>query len=236
MTLRDAIASGVGRLEFVAGPANLAMPDVSHIGTSAASALAQVLPISGAGDVTAINCAVVRFDLVDGRLDSRGAIMDLPGVTVAGVGHIDLINEAIDIALRPEAREAAFVPQVAPVRLHGPLARPRMSLSFDSVSIADLLPGVAIPDADGPLQIRVPTVQEGAGPGGCVAAAETAQTPLGFIDAGNEAIDGIVDSIDTNDLTSPVLDGAEQLLSDPGGVVDQVQDGFSDPLNDLIGN
>ena len=225
-TLREAVSAGQGRSFVTMGPAQVGVPEVDLIGRSGVTALTTILPFTQSSDVAAVNCAAVRLAIADGRLTSNGLVIDTPSATIGGEAVVDLLNERLDIVLRPQPKDVTIVPLVAPVRVHGPLAAPSVSAELDGIAgdaVAGLLLGVLNPAA-----ILVPLVSTGSrGAGGCVAALDNPEPAPGLGGAAVDALGGAADQV------GEAVGGA---AGDIGDVLDEATEGLGGAINDLFGN
>ena len=225
-TLREAVSAGQGRSLVTMGPAQVGIPEVDLIGRSGVTALTTILPFTQSSDVAAVNCAAVRLAIADGRLTSNGLVIDTPSATIGGEAVVDLLNERLDIVLRPQPKDVTIVPLVAPVRVHGPLAAPSVSAELDGIAgdaVAGLLLGVLNPAA-----ILVPLVSTGSrGAGGCVTALDNPEPAPGIGGAAVDALGGAADQV------GEAVGGA---AGDIGDVLDEATEGLGGAINDLFGN
>ncbi len=77
----------------------------------------------------AMQCAVARFQVADGKARATHLHMNTAAGGVAGYGGFDLGAETIDLTLRPSAPGPV---DVASVRIDGPLSHPRATLALDN--------------------------------------------------------------------------------------------------------
>ena len=78
------------------------------------------------GDGSRISCIAGHFDIKQGIATTRGTVVDTPGATVVGAGHIDLRNERIDMRVDPKSKDLNLSAIAVPVRVQGPLASPNV--------------------------------------------------------------------------------------------------------------
>ena len=165
-TLRQVLANGDGRVNARLGRSTVATRYLDLLGSSLVTAL---IPDFEQHDSSSINCAVARFDLSGGVLRTGGLVVDTPRVTIAGEGGIDLLNERIDMMLRPQVKEATLVPLAAPVRVHGALAAP--AYAVDPGELVAEVGSAVLLSAINPLAVLVPLVDPGGSDGNACAAA-----------------------------------------------------------------
>jgi hypothetical protein len=74
---------------------------------------------------TSLNCFVAGLDFESGLITSRTLLVDLPTLSVAGTGTVDLNNERIDLRFATRARNVSLASLAAPFNVTGTLASPR---------------------------------------------------------------------------------------------------------------
>ncbi|MCB9958484.1 MAG: AsmA family protein [Rhodospirillaceae bacterium] len=221
--LRELVAAGSGTLSANLGPTVVALNTGDIAGSAVADALTQLLPLGG--NSIEVSCAAGEFDIADGQLTSTGLVADTAVASVAGWAVVDLMDETMDVVLRPRARIGAIE---VPVRLFGPLADP--SVVADMEDVAAALPGSLL----GGLRLRgltVPLVAEDSGTAGCASALNSVGSPLPDL--------GGVDSLD--DLGEAAEDavgrGLGDVLEDAGGLLGTPDaGGLGNALDGLLGN
>jgi len=94
-----------------------------------------VLDLMGrGGGVADIRCLAIRFDAQAGIARSRALLLSSSLVTADGGGSINLRNETLDLALRPQGRVGGTAFRV-PVKIGGPLRAP--SVKVDATGAAE---------------------------------------------------------------------------------------------------
>lgn len=81
----------------------------------------------GGGDTTQINCAVSRFNIVNGVATSQALVIDTANLAAQGRGTVDLGSEGLDLVIVPETRQPALASLAVPIRIGGTLASPKAS-------------------------------------------------------------------------------------------------------------
>jgi uncharacterized protein involved in outer membrane biogenesis len=167
-TVRAVLAGGGGRVHARLGRSTVASRYLDLLGASLVSAL---IPDFEERDTSTITCAVARMTLSNGVLHTGGLVIDTPRVTIAGEGGVDLLDERIEMTLRPQPKTTTLMALVAPVRVHGPLTSP--SYSVDPGDLAADVGSAVLLSAVNPLAVLVPLVSAGSGEGNpCAAALE----------------------------------------------------------------
>ena len=221
--LRDLVAAGTGTLTANLGSTVVALNTGDIAGSAVADALGRLLPLGG--NSIEIACAAGAFDIADGRLTSTGLVADTAVASVAGWAVVDLMDETMDVVLRPRARIGAIE---VPVRLFGPLADP--SVVADIEDVVRALPGSLLGGfrLDG---MTVPLVAEDSGTAGCASALRSVGSllpDLGDIDSLDDLGEAAEDAVGGG--LGGVLDDAGELLDRPDA------GGLGNALDGLFGN
>lgn len=222
--LRDLVAAGTGTLSANLGPTVVALNTGDIAGSAVADALTQLLPLGG--NSIEVTCAAGEFDIAEGRLTSTGLVADTAVASVAGWAVVDLMDETMDVVLRPRARIGAIE---VPVRLFGPLADP--SVVADIEDVVQTLPGSLL----GGLRLNgltVPLVAEDSGTAGCTSALNSVSSPLpdlGGIDSLDDLGEAAEDAVG-HGLGDVLDDAAGGLLNRPDA------GGLGNALDGLLGN
>lgn len=170
-TLRRVAATASGRAGLTMEQGRVQNSTLELLGQNMLTGL---LPQAQSRDSTRLNCAVARFAVTGGVARSTALLVDTPLVTIAGEGAIDLGQEQLDILLNPRTKDAAGLALTAPVRLHGSLANPSVSIETAEMlarGAASLLLGAINPAA-----MLVPFVTADTGGGNPCVAALSGQT------------------------------------------------------------
>jgi uncharacterized protein involved in outer membrane biogenesis len=114
--LSDALRHGNGRIEFAIWPENM---KAGVFDLWAVNVLVALVPAVDPSRESRVNCAVGRFELVDGRLEDRGIILDTTRMRVVGTGHADFDQQEVTLRMRPQAKTAQFLSLATPVELSG---------------------------------------------------------------------------------------------------------------------
>ena len=146
-SLREWMAGLSGSVKGVLGPGRIDLNSLEkHGGKSARDGLALINPLVAQSDSLALHCAVVIFDIRDGLATSTNQIaMETGQVNVVGTGTINLASEALDLGIKPTAREGVGVGGLAGlVRLRGTLAEPAPATDTGGALMAGASIGAAV--------------------------------------------------------------------------------------------
>ena len=96
---------------------------------------------------TKLNCAVTNFEVENGMASSDEILFDTQRVTIAGVGTLDLGTEQVDVLLTPQPKDPTLMSLGHPVRISGPLAKPKVSGDKQDIlkSAGWVALGIAVP-------------------------------------------------------------------------------------------
>ncbi len=167
--------------------------------------LAIMLPSLSIGERQPFNCAYTNWSISGGMARARDLVVDTPRFTLAGTGGINLVEQRIDMLLRPRVKAEVPWQDAAAVRLSGPLND--VAVSPDVASLARGVSRMFLGEAN-PLDLFVPEVA--AAPSG------SADNPCLAAAAGT-ADDGQSDAEEEANPSSPV-DRARGLLR---GLIDR---------------
>ena len=221
------IASTGGSAAFEVGAGQLT---VEHAGLLGRSILRILVPNAGS-DTIAQNCAVGRFDVSEGVARSTALLIDGQQVTIAGQAAIDFGDDKIEMVLNPRAKGAEFAPLITPVRIHGDLNGPDVSV-LKAEAVAETVEGLLLSVID-PFAIIVPVIDADSGTSNdnqCVAAIDDST------DAGSASADGTQAGGSTGTAEADgATDGAEDAAQDGGGVLDAVGRGIGNAFGSILG-
>ncbi|OUR64611.1 hypothetical protein A9Q79_04730 [Methylophaga sp. 42_25_T18] len=124
----------------------------SVMGALGADVLAETLsmlnPFSKSSDGSVLNCAVVNFDIKNGvATTDQGIAISTDQMNIIGSGTINLKTEALDIGIKPEAKEGLGISAgqlAALVRVSGTLANPKPTADATAVLSTGLSVGTAV--------------------------------------------------------------------------------------------
>jgi uncharacterized protein involved in outer membrane biogenesis len=152
-----------GKMQFIGENGQI---DTGVIDLWASNLVTQMLP-GLSHQTTALNCAVARFDVLDGIARDEGILVDTSRVTIAGKAVVNLAQNKIDLVLKPNSKDASINLSTA-VRVYGDMSNPRVGP--DVRDLASKIGTLAL-GAINPVALVVPFVDlGGADKNPCVAA------------------------------------------------------------------
>jgi len=149
-------ASGEMGLAMTGGELSNLM--IEYVGLDGGEALKFLI---GGDRKTAIRCAVGAFKVRDGVATSETIVLDTEDTNIAGAGTVNLKDETIDVTLRPEPKDKSILVLRAPIRLHGRLGDPDVSVNKGAIAAragSALLLGLL-----NPLAALIPLIETGPG-------------------------------------------------------------------------
>ena len=66
-----------------------------------------------------LNCAVGRWSMTDGYLQSDAFFMDTSKIRICAKGSVNLKDQRVDIKVKPRAKKAEFFSLATPLEVHG---------------------------------------------------------------------------------------------------------------------
>lgn len=124
-TLYEVLGRANGELNLVDGPLELA---TKYIDLWAADFLTTALSTAWKAEpVTKLNCMVGYFNIDEGEMKSDNILIDTSRLTIAGVGKLNLVDEAMDMVLTPRPKDPSLISLAHMVRITGPLSNPDVS-------------------------------------------------------------------------------------------------------------
>ena len=105
-----------GSLSLAAWPENI---EAGVLDLWTANLVLALLPRPAAGESSKLNCAVVRFDIEDGMMKTRTALLDSTDTIIRGRGTISLAEEQLDLLVGPQAKREKFLSASTPVMVTG---------------------------------------------------------------------------------------------------------------------
>lgn len=153
-----------GGIEIVTGRGEVSSRLLQALAGDILSALT---PNLARRDVTVLNCAVARLDIGDGVARLDGFLIDTDRLTLSGVGAINLLQEEVDLLIRPRVKDEQLSDVSPAVRVKGSLTAPEIqpdAMSLVQGGAALLFGGV------NPVGMQVPRLPAGVDGNACVAA------------------------------------------------------------------
>ena len=222
-TVEAMIASADGRATVDMGAGEI---DGALAGLVGRSALTALLPI-GDTDSATLHCAIGHFDVADGVATSTALLVDSEKATIGGEGAIDFGGNRLDLVFSPRSKDPNLLALVAPVRVHGALDAPEVSVLTGDL-VLDTATGLLL-GAINPFAIVIPFVTAGTGDENqCLAAlndrleADTGSAPERLVGGAIDAVGG-------------VAQGVGDAASGVGEVLGDVGEGIGDALGGLFG-
>ncbi|MEH6579483.1 MAG: AsmA family protein [Amphritea sp.] len=124
-SLRQLLSMANGHINVVAGKGRI---NQSKLDLWAAPLIASMLTSAWKTDAhTEVNCAVGRFDIINGVASSDTILLDTSRITIAGSGSLNLANETLNILLVPSPKIPSFISLANPARITGTLAEPKVA-------------------------------------------------------------------------------------------------------------
>jgi len=157
-TFADLVAHANGTFGLAMRGGQLSALLVEFVGLDAA----EVLKFIFAGDKPVkISCAVTSFDVKNGVMQTRSAVIDTTDTNIHMDGTVNLANEAIDLTVHPLPKDWSPLALRSPIHLRGSFKNPDVSLdqkAFIKGGIAAVLAAIA-----GPLAALIPLIETGPG-------------------------------------------------------------------------
>jgi uncharacterized protein involved in outer membrane biogenesis len=72
-----------------------------------------------------LRCAAAAFDVKQGVMTSRAIVLDTVDTVIVGTGTISLLDESLDLVLRPSPKDASILSLRSPLKITGTFAAPR---------------------------------------------------------------------------------------------------------------
>lgn len=89
---------------------------------------------SSADGSAPLECLRAGFDFKTGLGAARQLVLETDKVQVVGGGTLDLRDDTVDFVLHPRAKRNDLVGSVGPVRVRGPLSKPRITVADGAVA------------------------------------------------------------------------------------------------------
>lgn len=140
-SLRQIMAGLDGKLRLVSEKGRI---ESSMLNVASADIMSALPLVDSKGDKD-LRCAVVDFDIVKGLANAKAMVVETGGLSVVGVGGVNLRDETLNLVLEPRAKKTSLLSAaIVPVAVRGTLAKPE-----PKVNPADLVTGVASNVASG---------------------------------------------------------------------------------------
>jgi len=129
-TPREILAGGEGVLHFALGKADFPEPMLGPLGKDVIGILASEFR---SAQPTRFECAILHSEFVDGLGSPTALVVDLPDMTLAGGGVIDLRRQHVDLLVRPHPKGTRIIPIKTPLYVSGPFTA--LKAGVDSAEI-----------------------------------------------------------------------------------------------------
>lgn len=130
-TIREAFASGNGKVSFVAGSGSVNRVGAFALGQDLGGTLVQAVRDRSA--MVPLRCAVFSFTAKNGVLTTNPMLMETAVSVGRGIGTINLNGETMAIRLSGASKSKAAVELVDPVRVTGTMSAPVISINNQPV-------------------------------------------------------------------------------------------------------
>ena len=122
----------------------------------------EMLRLKVAGDqVINIHCGVADFNVKSGVMSTEVLVLDTEVTTINADGTINLVNEKLDLTLKPKTKKLSLVALRAPIYIRGSFSKPQVTLDAGQVAVRSI--GAVALAAVNPLLALIPLVETGPG-------------------------------------------------------------------------
>ena len=84
---------------------------------------------------SAMNCLILRFDIMDGVAEGKTLLLDTPDTQAIGEGNINLQKEFFDINVDPQPKQKRLIAFSTPFKIKGPLVDPAIKINTTGASV-----------------------------------------------------------------------------------------------------
>lgn len=134
-SVRQIMAGLDGKLRMVSEKGRIE----SNLLNIASADVMSALPLVDSKGDKDLRCAVADFDIIKGIANTKALVIETGGLSVVGVGGVNLRDETLNLVLEPRAKKTSLLSAaMVPVAIRGTLAKPE-----PKVNPADLVTGVA---------------------------------------------------------------------------------------------
>ncbi len=193
-----------GRAKVIIGEGQIDAYYIDLIGGGLGSTAVRLLiPSTGEGDYSVLNCFVADIVATDGVARTNSLVLDTASTTVVGDGDLDLGTEALDISLKLSPKDGVplvdeSLGELKAFRLGGTLARPALGVDAPEAAFAfgKALGGVVL---FGPAGIAAALLGGSlGGDNACVAAVEAAERGVKLEQKGvtEKAVEGVKKTVE----------------------------------------
>lgn len=134
-SVRQIMAGLDGKLRVVSEKGRI---DSALLNVASADIMSALPLVDSKGDKD-LRCAVIDFEVVKGIANAKALVLETGGLSVVGVGGVNLQDETLNLVLEPRAKKTSLLSAtLVPVAVRGTLAKPE-----PKVNPADLMTGIA---------------------------------------------------------------------------------------------
>jgi AsmA protein len=152
------LASANGKVGLVVAGGEISKLMMEKVGLH----LWEILQLSLTGDrQVKLRCAVVDFDVRNGRMNTDALIFDTEITTVIGTGSIDLGQETLDLTLNQKTKITSPLALRSPIYIRGSFAKPVVQV--DTARLASRALGALALGLVNPLLALMPLIDAGPG-------------------------------------------------------------------------
>lgn len=152
------LASASGKVGLVVAGGEVSKLMMEKVGLH----LWEILQLSLTGDrQVKLRCAVVDFDVRNGRMSTDALIFDTEITTVIGTGSIDLAQETLDLTLNQKTKVTSPVALRSPIYIRGNFAKPVVQV--DTARVASRALGALALGVLNPFLSLMPLIDAGPG-------------------------------------------------------------------------
>ena len=123
--LDGVMQKGNGKLDVAVWPINLKS---GIFDMWAVNLFVALIPAVDDASASKVNCAIARFDLVDGKLRQDMVLIDTTRMRVGGTARVDFADETIAVHLQPQAKQPQFFSLATPIDVSGHVTAPKIAL------------------------------------------------------------------------------------------------------------
>lgn len=152
------LASANGKLGLVVAGGEVSQLMMEKVGLH----LWEILQLSLAGDKQVrLRCAVLGFDVRQGRMQANALVFDTAVTTVIGTGSIDLGQETLNLTLNQKTKVTSPLALSSPIYIRGSFSKPKASV--DTARVASRALGALALGLVNPLLALMPLIDAGPG-------------------------------------------------------------------------
>ncbi len=152
------LASANGKVGLVVAGGEVSQLMLEKVGLH----LWEILQLSLTGDKQVrLRCAVLGFDVRQGRMQANALVFDTEVTTVIGTGSIDLGQETLNLTLNQKTKVTSPLALRSPIYIRGSFSKPQASV--DTARVASRALGALALGLVNPLLALMPLIDAGPG-------------------------------------------------------------------------